>query len=61
MINAVIVDDTKANRDTLEVLLEKYCPDVKIVGTASNIQDAEVVIKTQQPTLVFLDIEMPGG
>ncbi|PCI97350.1 MAG: DNA-binding response regulator [Flavobacteriales bacterium] len=61
MIKAVIVDDTKANRDTLEVLIKKYCPELKIVGTASNIQDAEVMIETQQPKLVFLDIEMPGG
>lgn len=61
MIKSAIVDDTKANRDTLEVLIEKYCPELKIVGKAANIQEAEIVLETQQPELVFLDIEMPGG
>ena len=61
MTKAVIIDDTKANRDTLEVLIEKYCPELKIVGKAANIEEAELVLENKQPELVFLDIEMAGG
>jgi two-component system LytT family response regulator len=61
MIEAVIVDDEKAGIESLGGLLNKYCKDVRIVGTANNIEEARKVITTVSPDLVFLDIYMPSG
>lgn len=61
MIQAVIVDDEPNNINTLQQLLERFCPQVEVTGTARNIQTARQVIEEAKPDLVFLDIEMPYG
>ena len=43
----------------MRVILETYCPEVSIVGTANNGEEGLLAIQTLQPDLVFLDIEMP--
>ncbi|MCB0572009.1 MAG: response regulator transcription factor [Phaeodactylibacter sp.] len=60
-IRAIIVDDEKASRDSLAHYLRKYCPDVTVVQECANIQEAHEAIRTHQPELAFLDIEMPYG
>lgn len=60
MINAVIIDDERNNIDNLEGLLNKYCPEVDVVGAAMNADDGATLIKRLQPALLFLDIQMPG-
>jgi two-component system LytT family response regulator len=57
-MRAVIVDDEQANLKNLEILLSTYCPQVKIVGFASDVNEAVSLIRLQQPDLVFLDIQM---
>ena len=59
-MRAVLVDDVDVNRDTLALLLGKYCPQVQVVGTATNSQEAKTLIEGEEPDLVFMDIEMPG-
>lgn len=61
MITAVVVDDEKKGRDLLINVIDKYCPDVEIVGQASNVDEGFEVIEEERPDLVFLDIEMPNG
>jgi two-component system LytT family response regulator len=58
-IRAVIIEDEPQAREMLTTLLEDYCKDVYIVGSASNVQEGVVAIKKLVPDLVFLDIEMP--
>ncbi|MEI9810111.1 MAG: response regulator [Bacteroidota bacterium] len=41
--------------------LKKYCPVVEVVGQAEHIKDAVPMIRSLQPQLVFLDVEMPFG
>jgi two-component system, LytTR family, response regulator len=60
MIKAVIVDDEPFCCSSLVILLERYCPDVKVAGICHSGEDALSVIPEQQPQIVFLDIEMPG-
>jgi two-component system, LytTR family, response regulator len=60
-IKTILVDDEPGNIITLQELLKKFCPFINITGTAENIEQAEELIKKQQPDLVFLDIEMPYG
>ena len=60
-IKAIIIDDEKGNIITLNEMLLNYCPEVMIAGTATNIQVGEKLIHSEEPHLVFLDIEMPFG
>lgn len=61
MVRAVIIDDEKASRDTLKGLLDRYVPDVMVVGEADTVETGIKTIKTYTPDLVFLDIQMPDG
>ncbi len=60
-IKAILVDDELASRNTLRNLLEAHCPAVQVVGIATNVQEAQFLIASCDPDLVFLDISMPGG
>ena len=59
-IQAIIIDDEKHCRDALTELLTKH-PEVKLLDMAHNVKDGIALIKSSQPDLVFLDIEMPDG
>jgi two-component system, LytTR family, response regulator len=61
MIRAVLIDDEHKNITILEKMLEQFCPDVKVVGTASDSKSGAATIRQEKPDLVFLDIEMPYG
>lgn len=58
-LNVIIVDDEESAREYLAGALTRYCPDVRITGQASNVKEAEHLIRSSPPHLVFLDIEMP--
>ena len=60
MITAIIVDDEPYSCESLATLIERYCPDVKLLDICYSGADASKAIKEQAPTLLFLDIEMPG-
>lgn len=60
-IKSIIVDDELIARNVLENYLKKYCPIVEVVGQAQHIKEAVPMIKSMQPQLVFLDVEMPFG
>lgn len=59
MIEAIIVDDEINARENLRYLLDSFCKQITVVGEASNVDDAESLIKNLHPKVVFLDIEMP--
>ncbi|MCB9262145.1 MAG: response regulator [Flavobacteriales bacterium] len=61
MLNALIVDDELKSREVIKTLLENFCPEVNVVGTAENIQEALNAIHTLNPNLVFLDISLKEG
>lgn len=61
MIRTIIVDDEEHAIESLEILLKKYCPDVQVVGTSSNVLDSIRKINLHKPQLVFLDVSMPSG
>lgn len=61
MINAILVDDEPRNIRILKNLLEEFCPQVKVAGEAESSEAAIALIRSNQPDLVFLDIEMPFG
>ncbi|MBO9204441.1 MULTISPECIES: LytR/AlgR family response regulator transcription factor [Niastella] len=59
-MKVIIIDDEDNNIENLQQLLQVYCPEVRVVGTAANSDDGIALINQIQPDLVFLDIEMPG-
>jgi two-component system, LytTR family, response regulator len=59
-MKALIVDDEPLARLELRRLLAAFAW-VRVVGEASNIDEARVQIETLAPDLIFLDVQMPGG
>lgn len=57
-MKAILIDDERSNLENITALLSKYCPRVKIVAKASDIFEAEQLIKDYQPELLFLDIQI---
>ena len=60
MITAIIVDDEPYSCESLAILLERYCQEVKVLDVCYSGADGLKAIAEQTPTLLFLDIEMPG-
>lgn len=54
----IIIDDERLAREEVKRSLKKY-QEFEIVGEASNVDEAIVLIKDLQPDLLFLDIHMP--
>ncbi len=59
MINAVIIDDERNALEVLEMQLTQFCKQVNVVAVANGGVQGIEAIRTHQPDLVFLDIEMP--
>ncbi|GAA4960001.1 LytTR family DNA-binding domain-containing protein [Algibacter aquimarinus] len=60
-LTSIIVEDEETSREILKNYLKKYCPNVTVLGEASNVQEALVLIRNNDLDLVFLDVEMPYG
>jgi len=58
-IKSIIVDDEKHGRENLAGILKQHCQDVTVLGEADSVETAISLIQTDNPDLVFLDIEMP--
>lgn len=60
MITLFLIDDHRVVRRGLRTLLESY-PDMQVIGEASNAESAFDHVATLQPSVIVLDILMPGG
>jgi len=61
MIKVVIIDDEQDAINSIELIINEYCSNAEVIGTASSANEGRTVILNQKPDLVFLDIEMPRG
>ena len=61
MIKSIIIEDEYNARETLKILLSKYCDNVEMVGEGHDVKSGLECIRAHEPDLVFLDIEMPDG
>lgn len=59
MITATIVDDEPYCCESLVTLLERYCPDIKVMDICYSAAEALESVKQKKPDILFLDIEMP--
>ncbi|MBU9936790.1 MAG: LytTR family DNA-binding domain-containing protein [Ferruginibacter sp.] len=60
MIKILIVDDEQAAGRILKVLIEKHIPGEKKIEISNSPAEALEMLNRYQPSLVMLDIEMPG-
>lgn len=60
-LTSIIVEDEETSREILRNYLQKYCPNINIVGEAANVDEALVLIRNNNLDVVFLDVEMPYG
>jgi len=58
-MRAIIIDDERLARAELKKLLQDF-PEVEVIDEASNAEEGVSKIESQQPDLIFLDIQMPG-
>src|SRR5438309_2665179 len=58
MIRALVVDDSAYNRVTIARMLQS-APDIDVIGTAVNGEDAIKQVLKHQPDVITLDLEMP--
>src|SRR4030095_11023360 len=59
MIKAIIIDDERLARNELKKLLMDF-PEIEVVAESANAGEGIEKIETQNPDLIFLDIQMPG-
>lgn len=59
MIKSIIVDDEEDGRESLKLVITKFCPEVKIAALCSSADEGIAAINAFKPELVFLDIQMP--
>lgn len=59
-ITAILIDDEQHGLETLSWQLTQFCPEVQILGTFTDPKKAISEILLENPTVVFLDIEMPA-
>ena len=58
-LRVVLVDDHAVVRRGLAELLES-APDLEVVGTAADGAEAQDVVRSVEPDVVLMDLQMPG-
>ncbi len=61
MIKALIIEDEKNTLEALKKMLQILEPSIQIVGETGAVSNAVYLIQTQQPQLIFLDIQLEDG
>ncbi len=59
MIKAILIDDEVHCLNSLSILLNDYCPNVEVMERCMAAKQGLMAIGKHNPSLVFLDIEMP--
>lgn len=58
-ITTILVDDERKSIETLKYSINKYCPEIEIIGESQDPNEAIQLIEKLNPQLVFLDLAMP--
>ena len=59
MLRALLIDDEPECLRSLTQDLDKFCPEVEVVGQCNSGKDGIKQINALKPDVVFLDIDMP--
>ena len=59
-LNVLVVDDEAPAPELMCRQIERSCPSLSVVQTASNAKEARHYIDSISPDVVFVDIRMPN-
>lgn len=60
-IKTIIIDDEEMAIKNLSLTINKYCPELSVIGEAQSLNEGIKLIKTKSPDLVFLDINLSSS
>lgn len=55
---AFIVDDEDRNINIIVHFINKFCPNIEIIGTSNSFQDSITKIELLKPQILYLDIQL---
>ena len=58
MIKSIIIEDETKTKESLEYLINKYCPEVTVCASAGSFTEGYELYKQKLPDLLFLDIQL---
>ena len=61
MLPTILLNSELASLQLLEQHIHQYCPQLKICGKTTSIQEARDMIAEQLPSLAFVEVELPKG
>lgn len=61
MIRTIVLDDEPMARDAILALLDRFCPEVEVIGVAGDIEAGVRLIRQNKPELLILDIHLTDG
>lgn len=61
MITALLIDDDANLRNGMKSLLQRYAPDIHILGEADSVKSGIQAMDVFRPQVVFLDIQLADG
>ena len=56
---AIIIDDERYIREALEMMVEQFCPEIELAGTAASASEGRELLTLNAVDIIFLDIAMP--
>ena len=57
----MVIDDVEQARITFKKDLEVYAPEIQVIGEASGVVEGAKLLRSLQPDILFLDIQMQDG
>lgn len=61
MIKAILIDDDNNLRVGMKNLLARYCPEIRVVGEADDVDSGVKIIQEIDSDVLFLDIHLFNG
>jgi len=58
-MNAILVDDERDSLKILEAMIDRHVPEVRVQYSTTDPHDAIEKIRSLQPQILFLDVQMP--
>ena len=59
MIKALLIDDEERAIDSLQLMIEKFIPEIDQITSCTDARKCPQIIHAMKPDLIFLDIRMP--
>jgi two-component system, LytTR family, response regulator len=60
-MKTIIIEDEEQAISALLSDINRYCPDIEVIGTAGSVAKSIALIQGKNPELVFLDIQLTDG